>query len=299
MIRHLEPAFLAHSLHLADDFADKALLNQFRRKRCLERNGDTAIALAVVALLLGDRHLDILGRDRNIAVRKMQRIAAAARKRILHRSAVAFLKGLLDRIHLLADLRAEHAEVRLHMIGEEVRHIIAERHCLDIQLILDDRNEELGQSMLRLDKHVGNRLTVLDVCRVARRTAERHNREHDLHVLLELRVNPRLVHRREIRKVNGDRCGLVNRADEVAVDAFRDKRNQRCCRLHRRHERRIERQIGICLILLHALRPETAAAAAHIPVRQLFNKGLQCLCRLSNAIVCEAVIHRPHHRAHA
>ena len=127
------------------------------------------------------------------------------------------------------------------MIGEEVRHIVAERNLLDIEFILDDLNEELRQRMLRLDEHTRDRLTILDVRRIARRTSECHDLEHDLHVLLELRVNKRLVHRREVRKVHGDRRRLVHRADEIAVDALCDERHHRGRRLYRRHKRGIER----------------------------------------------------------
>ena len=99
--------------------------------------------------------------------------------------------------------------------------------------------------------------------------------------------------------MHGDRRVLVDRADEVAVDALRDERNHRRRRLHRRHKCGIERQIGIHLVLLHALRPETAAAAAHIPVRQFLDEGLHRLCRLGDTIVTEAVVHRTHHRIQA
>ena len=73
VIRHLESAFLAHRLHLADDLADEALLEEFLRERRFKSDRNTAIALAVVALLLRNCDLDILRRDGDIAVCKMQR----------------------------------------------------------------------------------------------------------------------------------------------------------------------------------------------------------------------------------
>ena len=187
-------------------------------------------------------------------------------------------------------------EIRLDVIGEEVRHIVAEDDLLDVQLILDDLHEEVRQFMRRLDIHLPHRLAILDVRCVACRTAERYDLKHDLHIVLERGINPRLVGRREVREVHRDRRVLVHGADEIAVDALRDERHHRRRCLHRRHKCCIERQIGVYLILLHPLRPEAAAAAAHVPVRQLLDEGLQCLGRLCDAVMSKTVIHRAHHR---
>ena len=75
-----------------------------------------------------------------------------------------------------------------------------------------------------------------------------------------------LIGLREVAEMDGFRCLLIDAADEVAVDGLRHERDHRCSGLGRRDECRVERHIGVDLVLLHALRPEAAAAAADIPV---------------------------------
>ena len=59
VIRDLIAIFLAHRLDLADDLADKALFEQLFAERRLQRNRHAVVALAVEALRLGHRDLDV------------------------------------------------------------------------------------------------------------------------------------------------------------------------------------------------------------------------------------------------
>ena len=138
-------------------------------------------------------------------------------------------------------------------------------------------------------------LTVLDVGLVAGSAAQHHDGEHQLHVLLQLRVDKSFISHGVICQMNGHGRSLVDAANQIAVNAFRHKGNHGGCRLGGGHQSRVEGHIGIDLILFHAFAPEAAAAAAHIPVGKLIHKGLQSLGGLGHAIVAQAVVHLFHH----
>ena len=86
--------------------------------------------------------------------------------------------------------------------------------------------------------------------------------------------------------------GLIDAADKVLVDRFRQERHHGGRRLGDGHQCGIQRHVGGYLIGLHPGGPVTLAAAAHIPVAHLVHKALQRLCRLGDAIVRQVVIHR-------
>ena len=108
-----------------------------------------------------------------------------------------------------------------------------------------------------------------------------------------------LMDSRKIAKMHGLRRRLVDAAHEVLVDGLRHERDHRRSGLDRRHERRVERHVGIDLVLFHALRPETAAAAAHVPVGELIDKLLQRLGGLGHMVAREIFIHVLDHRIEA
>ena len=179
--------------------------------------------------------------------------------------------------------------MRLERIREVCFHVVLEDDLLDVELFLDDFLEEVRQHRLSLDIHRADWLAVLDVRVVARGAAEHDDGEHFAHVLFELRVDMRLVDLREIAEMDGLRRILVDAADEVAVDG----------RLDRRDKRRVERHIGVDLVLLHAFCPETAAAAADIPVRELIDELLKRLGGFRHTIVRKVVIDVFDHRVEA
>ena len=92
---------------------------------------------------------------------------------------------------------------------------------------------------------------------------------------------------------------LIDAADEVAIDGLRHEGDHRRSGLGRRDECRVERHIGVDLVLLHALCPETAAAAADIPVRELIDELLESLGSFRHAVVREVVVDVLDHRVEA
>ena len=92
---------------------------------------------------------------------------------------------------------------------------------------------------------------------------------------------------------------LVDAADDVLINGLRHERDHRRGSLRRRHERRVERHVGIDLILALALRPEALAAAAHIPVAQFIDETLQGLRRFRDLVGSEVFVDRLDHRVEA
>ena len=95
--------------------------------------------------------------------------------------------------------------------------------------------------------------------------------------------------------MDGLRRRFINAANEVAVDGFGDEGYHRRCGLSRGHECRPEGHVGVNLILLHALGPETGTAAAHIPVGQFIRKGLQSLGGFCYLIAPQVAVHFLNH----
>ena len=96
--------------------------------------------------------------------------------------------------------------------------------------------------------------------------------------------------------MNTFRCILVPGAHQVPVDLLRHEGNHGRRRLAYGNQGSVQRHIGIDLILLHALGPETLPAPAHIPVAHLFHKILQGLCRLRDPVFIQIPVHLSHHR---
>ena len=153
--------------------------------------------------------------------------------------------------------------------------------------------------MRRLDEHPADGLAVLDVCSVSRRTPQDDDLKNDLHVVFQRCVDILFMHGREIAKMDALGRLLVDAADDVLINGFRHERDHRRGGLRRRHERRVERHIGIDLVLALALRPEALAAAAHIPVAQLVDEALQGLRRFRDLVGGEALVDRLDHRVEA
>ena len=69
-----------------------------------------------------------------------------------------------------------------------------------------------------------------------------------------------------------------------AVDFFRDIRDERRGSLCKGDEHIVQRGISICLVRIVLALPETAAAAADVPVCQVVGKGFKAVCRLLELI---------------
>ena len=98
--------------------------------------------------------------------------------------------------------------------------------------------------------------------------------------------------------MHGLRRRCIDCANQILVNLLAHKRNHRRSRLRDRDQRRVERHERIDLILLHALCPETVAAAAHIPVRHVVDKLLEHRSGLRNFICREIFVRIPHHAVH-
>ena len=282
--------FLAHGLQLADDFTDKAFLNQLLAEGSLQSNGHGAITLGGKALSLGHGNIHILGSQLHSAALELQHQLASAFQLCLGGMAIDSSQGSLDLANLLAHLRTQHLELRLEAIGEIFLHIRLELNVLQIQLAGHNLLEELVQFPVSLYIHVANRLAVLDVGSVASSTAQYHDFQHQLHLCLQLGINHCLVSYREVAEMYGNRRTFIHAAYQVAVNALGDKRHHRCRQLHHSGQCRVQGHVGINLVLSQLLAPETLTAAAHIPVGQLIHKILQHLGSLSYLVACQIAI---------
>lgn len=84
--------------------------------------------------------------------------------------------------------------------------------------------------------------------------------------------------------------GLVNAANEVAVDILRHERNHRSGKLRDSDKCCVKGHICVSLIAAHSLRPEALAAAADIPVAHLVDEVLQRTRRLGDAVIRKVVV---------
>lgn len=119
--------------------------------------------------------------------------------------------------------------------------------------------------------------------------------EHDyierlVHSLFKSLVNIRGIRNGVVAQVDALGSGLVNAANEVAVDILRHERDHRSGKLRDGDERGVKSHIGIYLVLAHALRPEALAAAADIPVAHLVDEVLQRTRRLGDAVIRKVIV---------
>ena len=120
--------------------------------------------------------------------------------------------------------------------------------------------------MVGLHIHPGNGLAVLDIGRIPGRTSHDNHLQHFIHVGFQLRINPGLIHLREVAQVYTFRRVPVHFSHDILVNLLCHKRNHGSSRLCHGHKGRVQGHEGINLILLHSLCPEALTASAHIPV---------------------------------
>ena len=93
----------------------------------------------------------------------------------------------------------------------------------------------------------------------------------------------------------GSRTDLdVNAAHQIPVNVLSDKGYHGSRRLANSHQCSVKGHVGIDLILLHALGPETLPAAAHIPVAHVIHKLLKRPGCLWNPVIGKIIIHLAH-----
>ena len=216
---------------------------------------------------------------------------------LLHRRrAVQLRQSRLDLREMLAVLGAYRPQLRLERICDELLDAVSELDILDIELISDDIRIEAVEARLGYHVQIRYRLAVLYVSLVSRRTSEHHDVQHLVHGGLQILVHHSRIDIREVAQMHRLRRGLVHAAHEILIYLLRHERDHRCSRLGSRHQRRIQRHVGIDLVLLHALRPVAVAAAPYVPVAHVIDEGLQLSARLGYPVVGEVVVHIAHHR---
>ena len=172
MVGNLEAVLLAHCLHLADDLAHEALLDERRAQGRLQGDRDCAVALRDEAFRLCHRHLDVFGLQRDFTRGERELQLARAIKLILCLVSVDLCESRLDLADPLADLRPQDLELRFEAVAQELFHVVLEDDFLDVQLVLDDLAEEVVERVRRLNEHLADGLAVLDVRSVSRRTPQ-------------------------------------------------------------------------------------------------------------------------------
>ena len=96
--------------------------------------------------------------------------------------------------------------------------------------------------------------------------------------------------------MDGFRCILIYRANQVLIDILCQERNHRCCGLAECHKRRIKCHVCVDLILWHILCPITLTTTSDIPVTHIIDKLSECLSCLRNTIITKVIIYGLHHR---
>ncbi len=98
--------------------------------------------------------------------------------------------------------------------------------------------------------------------------------------------------------MDGLRRILLDAPDDVLVDLLGHEGDHGCCAQADRLQRRVQRQEGVDLVLLHALCPESLSAAAHVPVGHVVHKVLKDRSGLRDLVGGKVRIRIPDHRVH-
>ena len=266
MIHHLEAGILAHGLNLGDQLIDITFLDQLRRQVRIQHNRDRTVLLRDKTRLLSHVDEQILLRQQNLRIAVLQCQRALCVKLVHRLVAVQLREGFPDESEMSAVFWSDRLELRFEGVGRIRPDIVRERHFLHIQLVPDDRLIEVLKLLRCLDIHGADRLTVLDRRGVSAGTSENDNLQHLVHILFELRIDLRLIRHRIPAEMNALRRILLDAAHDVLINLLRHERNHRRGAQADVLQRGVQRLIGIDLVLLHALCPETLSAAAHIPV---------------------------------
>ena len=206
------------------------------------------------------------------------------------RIAVKILERRSDTAKVLAVLGANCTKLGLEIIGCELRNVVGKLNRLNVQLLADYRDKALVGSLICLNEHSRNRLTVLDSRRVTAGTAENNNVNYLLHILLKSLIDEGLIAYRVGAKVDGLGRGLINRANEISVNLLCHKGNVRSGKLRHGHKTGIKRHISVNLVLGHTLHPEALAASSYIPVGKLVNEALKHSGGLGNLIIFKKTV---------
>ena len=296
MVGDLEARVFPHGLDLGDDFTHEAFGFQFGSQDRVEGDGDTAFGQGVEAFLLDRFNEEVFLGEACIARGQGDGQETGGVELGLGGGTVFdVLERGADLAQLFAELRTEGAHLRLERVGDQSGVVFDELDGLDVQLVFDDLDIEVGERLVSLHEHLREGLAVLAVGTVTAGTTEGDDGEDFVHVRLELGVDPGFVHFGERAKVDRLRSVLVDAADEVAVDLFRHEGDHGSGGLRGGDEGGVQRHVGVDLVLRHLLAPVTGTAAADIPVGEVIHELLDVGGSFRDAIVVEVLVDALHH----
>ena len=87
---------------------------------------------------------------------------------------------------------------------------------------------------------------------------------------------------------------FVDGAYQVLVDLLGHERNHGSRCLGNGHQRGVKGHVGIDLILLHSLCPETLTASSYVPVAHVVHEILEGSCSLGDPVVGQIVVYLLH-----
>ena len=100
-----------------------------------------------------------------------------------------------------------------------------------------------------------------------------------------------LVHYREVTQMDTLGSIYIVASYQVLVNILCHEGDHGCCCLTDGHQCGVQRHVGIDLILLHTLCPETLTAASYIPVTHLIDEVLQSLGSLGNTVLVQIAVY--------
>ena len=152
--------------------------------------------------------------------------------------------------------------------------------------------------MVGLHVHLRDGLAVLDIGGISGGAAHDHGLKHLVHVALQLCVDPALVDLREIAQVHALQGGGINLSHQILVNLLGHEGDHGGGGFGHGHQGGVQRHIGVDLVLLHTLGPETVAASAHVPVAHVVHELLEGSGSLGDHVVVQVGIHGLYHGIH-
>src|SRR6266849_9183927 len=241
-IGDVEAGFLPQRVHMMRELARETFRLEFRR-RLRHKRGDRA---GVTPDRVSGRPLvahQYLGRRK--------REALDDRVAVTHREA-ALGQRLADPRQLIAELRPERLQLRLHGLAHEPLRVVTHLEGLHVELVADDRRElvlaleRAAVAVARIEDRdeLWQRRADLRLRGGSRGAAERHDAHRGTHAPLEVVIDPLGADLRVGREMHRRRratCGLTN---EVLVQRLGQERHHRREKTRQGRQRVVQRLVG-------------------------------------------------------
>ena len=177
------------------------------------------------------------------------------------------------RFHILAQPGAEHFEIGFGRAVHQLFFIVAQFDFLDVELLGDDAG---GSGQHAPDGRIGDdddgarqRLANLQIALRPQVAAKRDGGHRTAHLLLQFDIPPLEGSGRKIAQVHRFRHRL---GPQIPVHRFGGERNKRRRHFGEGDQHMMQSRVGFLLVRVVLALPETAAAAADIPVGQVVDK---------------------------